>query len=190
MHSHVHRGPLWRGARRHRAAYTSWQADVTSGKTSQGSHEGMKETHEQTQKTVGWLAGRTCWLGLISIWDSRFLYLGLRLFCSVLCNNLSGKRIWKRIDTCLTESLGYTPETNTTLLFNYDCESRSAVSDPLWPHGLYSPWNSPGQNTGGGSPSLLQGSSQPRDQTQRSRIAGGFFTCWATRKALFNYTPI
>ena len=25
------------------------------------------------------------------------------------------------------------------------------------PHGLYSPWNSPGQNTGVGSPSLLQG---------------------------------
>jgi len=24
-------------------------------------------------------------------------------------------------------------------------------------HGLYSPWNSPGQNTGGGSLSLLQG---------------------------------
>ena len=36
-------------------------------------------------------------------------------------------------------------------------ESHSVVSDSLWPHGLYSPWNSPGQNTGVGSPSLLQG---------------------------------
>ena len=27
----------------------------------------------------------------------------------------------------------------------------------LWPHGLYNPWNSPGQNTGVGSLSLLQG---------------------------------
>ena len=27
----------------------------------------------------------------------------------------------------------------------------------LWPHGLYSPWNSPGQNTGVDSLSLLQG---------------------------------
>ena len=26
----------------------------------------------------------------------------------------------------------------------------------LWPHGLYSPWNSPGQNTGLGSQSLIQ----------------------------------
>ena len=30
-------------------------------------------------------------------------------------------------------------------------------SNSLRPHGLYSPWNSPGQNTGGGSLSLLQG---------------------------------
>ncbi len=31
------------------------------------------------------------------------------------------------------------------------------MSDSLRPHGLYSPWNSPGQNTGVGSCSLLQG---------------------------------
>ena len=35
--------------------------------------------------------------------------------------------------------------------------SHSVVSDSLRPHGLYSPWNSPGQNTGVGSLSLLQG---------------------------------
>ena len=35
-------------------------------------------------------------------------------------------------------------------------ESHSVVSDSLR-HGLYSPWNSPGQNTGVGSLSLLQG---------------------------------
>ena len=36
-------------------------------------------------------------------------------------------------------------------------ESHSVVSYSLWPHGLYSPWNSLGQNTGVGSLSLLQG---------------------------------
>ena len=36
-------------------------------------------------------------------------------------------------------------------------ESHSVVSDSLRPHGLYTPWNSPGQNTGVGSRSLLQG---------------------------------
>ena len=35
--------------------------------------------------------------------------------------------------------------------------SHSVVSNSLQPHGLYSPWNSPGQNTGVGSLSLLQG---------------------------------
>ena len=39
----------------------------------------------------------------------------------------------------------------------HESESHSAVSDSLRPHGLHSPWNSPGQNTGVGSLSLLQG---------------------------------
>ena len=38
-----------------------------------------------------------------------------------------------------------------------ESESHSVVSDSLQPHGLYSPWNSPGQNIGVGSLSLLQG---------------------------------
>ena len=38
-----------------------------------------------------------------------------------------------------------------------ESESRSVVSDSLRPHGPYSLWNSPGQNTGVGSHSLLQG---------------------------------
>ena len=32
-----------------------------------------------------------------------------------------------------------------------ESESRSVMSDSLQPHGLYSPWNSPGQNAGVGS---------------------------------------
>ena len=55
-----------------------------------------------------------------------------------------------------------------------ESESHSVVSNSLQPHGLYSPLNSPGQNTGMGNLSLLQGSSQLRDQTQA--MAGRFFT--------------
>ena len=98
------------------------------------------------------------------------------------------------------------------------------MSDSLQPHGLNSPCNSPGQNTGVGSLCLLQGifptqglkpglphfrwvlyqlshrgkprilewvaypfsrgSSQPRNQTGVSCIAGRFFTYWAMREAL------
>ena len=52
-----------------------------------------------------------------------------------------------------------------TMKFNLYSSTNWCVSDPrwtikdcdsLWPHGLYSPWNSPGQNTGVGSLSLLQ----------------------------------
>ena len=104
-----------------------------------------------------------------------------------------------------------------------ESESCSVVSDSMQPYGLCSPWNSPGQNTGVGSLSLLQGifptqglnpglphcrqilyqlshkrsprilewvaypfsswSSQPRNGTGVSCIAGRFFTNWTIRKA-------
>ena len=110
-----------------------------------------------------------------------------------------------------------------------ESESCSVMSDSLWPHSLYSLWNSPGQNTGVGSLSLLQGifptqgsnpglphcrqilyqlshkgrprilewvaypssrgSSQPRNRTGVSCIAGRFFTSWAISKALISWTP-
>ena len=60
-----------------------------------------------------------------------------------------------------------------------ESESHSVVSNSLRPHGLYSPWNSPGRNTGVGSLSLLQGIFP----TQVSCIAGRFFSSWATREA-------
>ena len=56
-----------------------------------------------------------------------------------------------KMDSLPTESPG------EPCLTIYIYESRSVMSDSLWPHGLYSPWNSPGQNTGEGSHSLLQG---------------------------------
>ena len=85
-------------------------------------------------------------------------------------------------------------------------ESHSVVSNSLWPHELYSPWNSPGQNTGvnpglphcrqilyqlshKGRPRIWEwvaypvcrGSSQPKNQTRVSCIAGKFFTNWAMK---------
>ena len=45
------------------------------------------------------------------------------------------------------------------------------MSDSLWPHGLYSPWNSPGQNTGVGNFSLFQGTFPTQGSNQ------GFLHC-------------
>ena len=66
---------------------------------------------------------------------------------------------WERMDTCvcIAESLFSVPEATTTLLVGYESESHFFISDSLQPLGLYSPWDSPGQNTGVGSLSLLQG---------------------------------
>ena len=109
------------------------------------------------------------------------------------------------------------------ILSSWWSESHSVLSDSLQPHGLYSPWTSPGQNTGVGSLSLLQGifptqgsipglphcrwilyqlsykgsliilewvaypfsrgSSQRRNWTQVSCIAGRIFTKWPIRGA-------
>ena len=44
-----------------------------------------------------------------------------------------------------------------TWLFESESESRSIMSNSLRLHALYSPWNSPGQNTGVGSCFFLQG---------------------------------
>ena len=44
-------------------------------------------------------------------------------------------------------------ESITMSVYMYIC---SVMSDSLQPHGLYSPWNSLGQNTGVGNLSLLQ----------------------------------
>ena len=57
------------------------------------------------------------------------------------------------------------------------------MSSSLQPHWLYFPWNSPGQNVEWVAFPFSRRSSQPRDWTQVSSIAGRFFTSWATREA-------
>ena len=67
------------------------------------------------------------------------------LFLELFVCHLQNFQFWQRGCTSLGETLGF------------QCESRSVMSNSLRPHGLYSPWNSWGQNTGVGSLSLLQG---------------------------------
>ena len=79
----------------------------------------------------------------------------------------------------------FSRNSSSTLPCFQESESHLVVSDSLQPHGLYSPWNSPGQNTEVDSFSFFRGFSQPRDRTQVSHIAGRFFTIW-TRKPLLS----
>ena len=60
--------------------------------------------------------------------------------------------------------------------------SPSVVSISLQPHGLYSPRNSPGQNTGVGSLSLLQGIFPTQGSNPGLPHCRRFSTSWATRE--------
>ena len=72
----------------------------------------------------------------------------------IYCSLSSSKQL------CQTFTTLYSLPTHTIvspLPLQIESESRSVMSDSLQPHGLYSPWDSPAQNTGVGSLSLLQG---------------------------------
>ena len=63
-------------------------------------------------------------------------------------------------DNVMTNSVSKWEGTSSMWLgvyYYYESESLSVMSDSLQPHGLYSPWIFPGQNTRVGSLSLLQG---------------------------------
>ena len=73
--------------------------------------------------------------------------------------------------------------------------SRSVVSDFVWPHGLQPPGSSvhgvlQARTLEWVAMPFSRGSFQPRDRTQVSRIAGGFFTAWATRKHMLRESVI
>ena len=55
-----------------------------------------------------------------------------------------------------------------------ESKSRSVVSNSWRPHGLYSPWNSPGQNMEWVAYPFFEGFYSPRNQTGVSCIAGRF----------------
>ena len=89
-------------------------------------------------------------------------------YITIILLLLAANSFWKQVEELNTQtptplpgssSLG--PNLRKTLPKRSAPDSESAnpsvVSDSLWPHGLYSRWNSPGQNPGVGSLSLLQG---------------------------------
>jgi len=64
-----------------------------------------------------------------------------------------------------------------------ESESHSVMSDSLRQHGLYTHGILQARILEWVAVSFTRVSSQTRDQTQVSHIAGGFFTSWATREA-------
>ena len=104
----------------------------------------------------------------ICVDDNVHMYLVSVHMCVCACVSLF---VCMCVDTCLYFS-GLSDETAKK---QGESESHSVISSSLQPHGLYSPWNSPGQNTGVGSHSFLQVIFPTQGSNQVSCIAGGFF---------------
>ena len=98
----------------------------------------------KSTKTCVWISALPfnwpCNLRLVILWDYFLIYK--------LVYQWVGRR---KNGTFFTGRVGGRTEDSQQIT----SESGSVVSNSLRPHGLYSPWNSPGQNTGVGSLSLL-----------------------------------
>ena len=81
------------------------------------------------------------------------------------------------------ESTHFFTRCNLQKLVTYESESHSIVSNSLWPHGLTVYGILQARMLEWVAFSFSRGSSQPRDRTRVSCIAGRFFTNWATREA-------
>ena len=66
-------------------------------------------------------------------------------------------------------------------------ESCSVAFDSLQPHGLYSPWNSLGQNIGVGSLSILQGLPNPGIEPRSPSLQAGSLPAKLPGKPHSNY---
>ena len=87
------------------------------------------------------------------VWVACEIYKDELQSC-VLSPWLLSSLIWLVIMVCMLTGVGNSKRCSQIWK---ESERHSVVSDSLWPHELYSPWNSPGKDTGMGNPFLLQG---------------------------------
>ena len=87
------------------------------------------------------------------VWVACEIYKDELQSC-VLSPWLLSSLIWLVIMVCMLTGVGNSKRCSQIWK---ESERHSVVSYSLWPHELYSPWNSPGKDTGMGNPFLLQG---------------------------------
>ena len=87
-----------------------------------------------------------------------WMCLIFRMYSVCIFQHSLGNIFFLKKNVCFKKYHMIFPDCELVLqVMRLESESHSVVSDSLRPHGLYSPWNSPGQNTRVGSLSLRQG---------------------------------
>ena len=112
----------------------------------------------------------------VYIWLSLFHMLKSSLLnCFCLALNLNSQiNPRNKFETC--ELRGFDDFFRSFRALKSQSESRSVAFTSLQPHGLYSPWNSPGQNSGMGSHFLFQGVFSTQGSNQGLLHCRRFFT--------------
>ena len=119
------------------------------------------------------------------VWHCPRLFFIVSLACiCVIVQSLSCVQLFETPGTAACQaSLSFAVSCRLLRLMCIGLRKWKSLSSVwLFPTPWNSPWKSPGQDTGVGSHFFSRESSWPRDRTQVSRIAGGFFTSWATRE--------
>ena len=122
-------------------------------------------TSDETSRPAGRWKGHRCLAKEFRRW-----FAGTNPLCPWKCRRSSAPFVFPiyttQFSVCWEDNILGWPESSHNILWENlnelfgwkkKVKSRSVVSNSLQPHGLYRPWNSPGQNTGVGSLSLNQG---------------------------------
>ena len=132
-----------------------WVAFVFSFSTNEGAGKDLVARYSKPERTSNVL-----WRRKLRRLEERWLIYNFLSVCSI--------STW-----CFPYVCSFSPHFYF-MSWSVQSENRSVMSDSLRPHGLIQEWI---------AFPFSKGSSQPRDWTQFSHIAGGFFTSWATKEA-------
>ena len=132
-----------------------WVAFVFSFSTNEGAGKDLVARYSNPERTSNVL-----WRRKLRRLEERWLIYNFLSVCSI--------STW-----CFPYVCSFSPHFYF-MSWSVESENRSVMSDSLRPHGLIQEWI---------AFPFSKGSSQPRDWTQVSHIAGGFFTSWATKEA-------